>query len=252
MRSVSPADRPGWHREAARAFVRDFGITTAVVFVYFVLRGAVPARVDDAVALSLRLIDIEKAVGIFREADLQEVSIRSEAVRQAANFIYAFLHFPALVGAGVWTWTCDRRRFLQVRNTLFVSMVIGLAFYYAVPAAPPRLMADHGHDIGITDTIFGGSGAETYPQWAIFRNDYAAIPSFHFGWMVLASAAFWLSSRHIVARVGAVLLLVVMAWASAVTGNHFFIDMVLGGIVVGAAWVVAAKLRRWRPLVRRR
>jgi hypothetical protein len=234
--------RPG---RTWREFARDFGAIAGVVLVYFFLRGAIPDRPGQAVDLSLDLIRFEKAVGIFHEQDLQDFSIRSAAVKEAANMIYAFLHFPALIAAAAILWWRNPAKFRLARNTFYASMVLGLACYYASPAAPPRVLAEYGHDFGFVDTVFGNNqGAETFPELAIFRNDFAAIPSFHFGWMLFASAALWVAGGGVPSRAAAIILLVVMTWASAATGNHFFIDMILGGAAMVTAFFAALGFER--------
>ena len=47
-------------------------------------------------------------------------------------------------------------------------------------------------------------------------------------------------------KAGAVTLSIVMWWAVTVTGNHFFFDMVMGGAVVGFAWLFVATLEQAR------
>jgi hypothetical protein len=129
---------------------------------------------------------------------------------------------------------------------MFISMVIGVIFYYTLPAAPPRLMALHGYDLGFVDTIFGGGTAVSYSQPSLIRNDYAAIPSFHFGWIALASAAIWVNTESRALRGVAVVLAIAMSWSIVASANHFFIDMVLGGLVIAVAWYIAAKLHALR------
>jgi hypothetical protein len=237
--------RPRQRRGAAARwpiFLRDAVLVLAVIGVYFLLRGLAPDRVADSVAVTRRLIAFERALHIFAEPQIQEASIRSHAVKEAANFIYAYLHFPVLAVVGVWLWWRGRDRFLFMRNVMFVSMVIGVIFYYALPAAPPRLMALHGYDLGFVDTIFGGDTAVSYAQPSLIRNDYAAIPSFHFGWIALASAAIWVNTSSRALRTLAVLLSAAMTWAIVASANHFFVDMALGGLVVAVSWWVAARL----------
>jgi hypothetical protein len=123
-----------------------------------------------------------------------------------------------------------------MRNVMFISMLIGLVFYYAVPAAPPRLMAAHGYELGFIDTVFGGDTAVNYAQPSLILNEYAAIPSFHFGWIAMASAAIWVNTESRTLRTLAVLLTVVMTWAIVASANHLFVDMALGGAVVAIAW----------------
>ena len=237
---------PGRAQRAPRwvAFLRDYAFVLVVVGIYFLARGVAPERIDSAVSLTTRLIAIEQSLDVFAEPRIQELSIRSHAVQEVANFIYAYLHFPVLAVVGVWLWWRGRERFLFMRNVMFVSMLIGVIFYYALPAAPPRLMALHGYDLGFTDTVFGGNTAVSYAQPSLIRNDYAAIPSFHFGWIALAAAAIWVNTRSRALRALAVLLSVAMTWAIVASANHLFIDMVLGGAVIAVSWAVASWLRR--------
>ena len=221
------------------AFVRDIALVLALIGVYFLARGVAPERIDSSVALTTRLVQIEQALHVFAEPEIQQISIRSHLVQEIANFIYAYLHFPVLAVVGVWLWWRGRERFLFMRNVMFISMLIGVVFYYALPAAPPRLMALHGYDLGFTDTVFGGNTAVSYAQPSLIRNDYAAIPSFHFGWIALAAAAIWVNTGSRSLRGLAALLTVAMTWAIVASANHLFIDMALGGLVIVVSWVVA-------------
>lgn len=231
--------RPRWP-DWAGAFARDFGITTAVVVVYFVLRGIAPERVDFAVRFGAGLMEAQKALGLWWEPTIQEWTIRGRVVMEFANFVYAYLHFPALIGIGIWLWFRDRTAFRRVRNALFLTMPIGLLFYYTVPAAPPRLLPLFGYEVPVRDTVFGPGTVVSYDQPWFFKNDWAAIPSFHYGWMQLVTMAMWAYSRSRWLRAFGLLLLVTMTWAILATGNHFILDAVAGGLVIWAAWEGAA------------
>lgn len=234
--------RPAW----LGAFARDFGFTTAVVVVYFVLRGIAPERIDFAVRFGAGLMHAEKALGLWWEPSIQAWTIRGRVVMEFANFVYAYLHFPALIGVGVWLWFADRPAFRRVRNALFLSMPIGLLCYYLFPAAPPRLLPLYGYGVAIRDTVFGPGTVVSYDQPWFFKNDWAAIPSFHYGWMQLVTMAMWAYSRNPWVRAGGVLLLVAMTWSILATGNHFALDAVAGGLVIWATWVAAGRWERRR------
>ena len=143
---------------------------------------------------------------------------------------------------GVWQWWRGRERFVFTRNVMFVSMAIGVLFYYLLPAAPPRLMALHGQDLGFVDTVFGGNTVVQYHHPSLITNEYAAIPSFHFGWILLAALAVWANTRSRVVRGASAGLVVLMTWAIVASANHLFVDMALGGIVIGISWHAAARL----------
>ncbi|HET7738845.1 MAG TPA: phosphatase PAP2 family protein [Tepidiformaceae bacterium] len=228
--------------------MRDAAVVLSVITIYFLVRGTAPERTSDAVSLTNHLVAFEKATGMFWEADIQEWSIQSHAVKEFANFVYAYLHFPVLAVVAIWLRVRDRDRFLFVRNVMFISMALGIAFYYAFPAAPPRLMALHGYDLGFVDTVFGGDTAVTYAQPSLILNEYAAIPSFHFGWIALASAAIWTNTESRAIRAAALLLTLVMTWAIVASANHLFVDMALGGLVIAFSWRLAAYVARPHPV----
>lgn len=230
----------------ARAFSRDFGIVLAVVGIYFLLRGAAPDRLGFSVEVTRHLVNIERALGVFWEPRIQEWSIQSGAVKEFANFVYAYMHFPVLAVVGAWLWTRDREAFRFMRNVMFISMLFGLLFYWLVPAAPPRLMASHGYELGFVDTVFGGDTSVSYAQPSLILNEYAAIPSFHFGWIAMASAVVWVNTRSMTVRSMAVALSIVMTWAIVASANHLFIDMALGGVVILLSWRLARLLEHRR------
>ena len=131
-----------------------------------------------------------------------------------------------------------------MRNVMFVSMVIGVVFYYALPAAPPRLLAMHESGVGFTDTVFGPNTAVRYGQPSFFLNEYAAIPSFHFGWIAMAFAAVWVNTQSRLVRGLSLALTLLMTWAIVASANHLFIDMALGGAVIAVAWYAALHIER--------
>ncbi len=244
-RSLSAPTASAWLR-VAFALARDVGTVVIIVLFYFLLRGIAGWNESFAVDVTKRLVELEKATGTFHEAWVQEISIRSHAVKEVANFVYAYAHFPVLVAVGVWLWFRQRSLFSFMRNVMYVSMVFGLAFYYFLPAAPPRLMELHGYDLGFVDTVFGGNTAVSYAQPSIILNEYAAIPSFHFGWIALASAALWVNSRNFWVRFLAVALSLVMSWAIVASANHFFIDMLMGGLIIAVSWYLARRIEQQR------
>jgi len=220
-------------------FAKDWSALVGVILVYFELRALAPVDTQRAVQLTVHLVDFEKAVHIFWEPELQELTLRQDWLRQLADYVYSYLHFPALAAMGLALWFRNRRQFVLVRNTMYVSMVIGLAVYYTLPAAPPRLMALHGYDYGFVDTVFGSASRVVYPTPPFYVNEYAAIPSFHFGWIALAAWGLWTSGSSQILRASAVIMTIVMVWASAATANHLFVDMILGGAVVLLSWAIA-------------
>jgi predicted membrane protein len=105
-------------------------------------------------------------------------------------------------------------------------------------------MAAHGYDFGFIDTVHSAASNAHYVQPGPFVNDYAALPSFHFGWILLATLAIWHNTDRRWVRAAAVTMAAVMFWAITVTGNHYFFDMAFGAVVVLVSWVVVDAISR--------
>ncbi len=244
LKKTMPAFGEAIRRPITRLFLRDWLVTIVIIAVYFVVRGQAGWDTNLALKVTERLIEIEQSTHTFWEPTIQQASIQWHWVQETANFVYAYMHFPVLAAVGLWLWFRGRERFIFMRNTMFISMVFGIAFYYLVPAAPPRLLADNGVNLGFVDTVFGGNTFVSYAQPSFILNEYAAIPSFHFGWIALASASIWVNTRSWVLRAVAVALSAIMSWAIVASANHFFIDMALGGLIVAISWQIARRLER--------
>ena len=204
---------------------------------YFYLRGIRPDNAEGAVTRSLRLIQFEQSIGVFQEVRWQAAFLGHGWAMEAANVIYAWGHYPVMAAIALWLVIKDPVRFRFVRNVLLVSALIGIVSYWIIPAAPPRLMESYGYDYGFIDTVHGAASNVNYFQPGPFVNDYAALPSFHFGWILLSSMAVWTNTNNRYVRSVAVAMSVVMWWAVTVTGNHYFFDMVMGGVVVVLSWL---------------
>jgi hypothetical protein len=229
--------------------------TVAFVLFYFLLRGSRPEDLENSVQRSLHIINFEQRIGIFHEITWQQFFINNAVLMETANFVYAWLHFPVMLVIAIWLVFRDVERFRFVRNVLVVSAMIGVVSYWLLPTAPPRLMELHGYDFGFVDTVHGTASNVSYFQPGPFVNDYAAVPSFHFAWIALSSAAIWITTQNRWARTGAIAMSVVMWWAVTVTGNHYFFDMIMGGVVVWVSWMIVRALQhrappgRWRTLL---
>lgn len=220
-----------------RLAAREIAGTAAIMVFYFYLRGIRPDNAEGSVTRSLRLIQFEQSIGVFQEVRWQAAFLGHGWAMEAANIIYAWGHYPVMAAIALWLVIKDPVRFRFVRNVLLVSALIGIVSYWIIPAAPPRLMESYGYDYGFIDTVHGAASNVNYFQPGPFVNDYAALPSFHFGWILLSSMAVWANTSNRYVRALAVAMSVVMWWAVTVTGNHYFFDMVMGGVVVVLSWL---------------
>lgn len=220
---------------------RELVILLSGLAAYTFARTLVESDAGAAQANTARLIDVEQALGLFVEPDIQAWVLETEWITRAFNWMYSFGFLAAMAGALLWLWANDRASYRLLRNSLGISVVLGVAIIALYPAAPPRLTPS----IGVIDSVvvFGREHA--------FVNEYAAMPSLHVGW--LAAVGYVLGRRlrgpagaFVMVAPGTVMLLTVIA-----TGNHFWLDGMIGSIItVGPAIVmsqggaVAARSRR--------
>jgi hypothetical protein len=223
-------------RQRVTAFVIEVAIMTIVMAIYFLIRGGLPEPVPAAVARSTKIIHLEQATGIFVERQWQEPVLKNDLLMRIANGIYIWGHLPVMLVAAVWLYWKNRQRYGLYRTGLVLSAFVGLWGYAFFPAAPPRLMPS---DWGFVDTIALVAKERYELKPDLFLNHYAAVPSLHFGWAMLAGIAIWQNSRNLALRAFAILMPAAMFWAIVVTANHFIFDMLVGAAIVLVALFIS-------------
>ncbi|HLB26302.1 MAG TPA: phosphatase PAP2 family protein [Dehalococcoidia bacterium] len=213
---------------------------------YYLVRGSAHERAGEAAVRATQLIHFERSLGIFLEADLQRLVLDYWWLVKFLNAFYLYGHLPVIGVIAVWLYFLHRPQYLLMRNAFLISGAIGLMVYVTFPVAPPRFLPEWG----FVDTVLNqyDTGRPLTP--AFFVNEYAAMPSLHFGWNVLVGAAVWLASRNPALRAFAVLMPIAMLADIVLTANHFFVDAAagLGAVVLGAAIAVGVRclvLRYW-------
>lgn len=213
----------------------------ASLAVYFGGRALVEGSSDRSVANAERLLDLEAHLGLDIESDLQELVIEHDILRSAGNLSYVWLHWPLLIVALVLLGWRAPRRYRHLRDTLFVSGAVGLVLFTAVPMAPPRFMP------GFVGTVSDDARRHhlDYPiEWA---NQYAAFPSFHVGWTLVACLAVAAALSRRRWQVAALIPAVLVGLSVITTGNHYVLDSVAGGAIAVAAYLGVGRLHRSAP-----
>jgi len=216
-------------------FLAELVAIVSAMVIYFLIRGGLPEPAAEAVVRAGGVIRIEQATGIFFERQWQEPLLDRHVLMQLANGIYVYGHLPILAVAGFWLYFRNRSSYRVFRNALLISGGLGLISYAFFPVAPPRLLPEWG----FVDTVAAVARENYEMQPGFFVNQFAAVPSFHFGWMLLVAVCVWRNTSSRWPKALAVLLTVATFWATAVTGNHFFFDMIVGGLIALLALHVA-------------
>ena len=219
----------------------DMLFVVILFWIYYVGRSLPPDRVGLSTANAGQIIDIEKALRIFWEPGWQRAAIKHTLLMDAANFTYLHLHMPALIMVGLLAFLTDSKKYRLIRNALLLSAFLALPIYASIPVTPPRLMDVHGYPIGMMDTIPDSVRASP----GQLANWYAAVPSYHFGWIALGVAGVWWCWKNWAVRAAAVVFAGWMWWSIVVTGNHYFVDMLVGVAMVSIAFALAVKFERW-------
>lgn len=217
------------------------GLTAQVILIssasllYFgvrmVTKEAESAAYDNAEAL----LRFEQRLGIDIEGWAQAQILDSTWVVTFFNWVYIWLHWPVILGTLLWLYRNHKRGFVMFRNALIVSGAIGLIFFVAFPVAPPRLLD------GFSDTVSELSTSYKYLQPPSIVNKFAAMPSLHVGWSLLAGIILFQLIRSSPLRFLPLMVPVLMTLAVVLTANHYVLD-VLAGALVAIVGLYGAKL----------
>jgi len=166
---------------------------------------------------------LQAAVGSLSDTDVFE---------DLGSVVYA-MHFLLPIAVGAWLWAKDRVAFRTFGLTLVVLCGLAFATYVVAPTAPPWLAQPAAVRHLIEETIQRSSIPSSL-VWLYSQHDYnlyAAFPSLHAGFPVVAASAAWSQNR----RVGALLWVwAVIVWVAVVyLGEHYVAD-VIGGVVYAA------------------
>jgi hypothetical protein len=221
--------------------VSEIGLVAVAFLLYFVVRGLVVDRADEARANANDIIELERTLGIFWEPRLQELIIDHRAVVQLMNAVYFWLDFPLIVSVGLFLYFRHRHEYTVARDALLISGAISLVIYNLYPVMPPRLLPG-GEFIGTIEKYSDLSyqAAST----AAFVNPYAAVPSLHFGWAVILGGTLVLAFRNPLARLIGLLLPWAQLAAIVFTANHYIVDAFAGLVVCLAGTALAWGMQR--------
>jgi len=224
-----------------REFLRELVAVAVAALVYYLVRGAVSDRAEEAFQRARDILELEQRFLLDWETAIHEAILGSSALIDFANGTYFWGHMPLLIVLAIWLWRSQRMIWRRFRNALLVSAAVGMVCYFLFPTAPPRLMPE----LGYVDTLaLRAAPAYQAQEVGLFVNPYAALPSLHVGWALLAGLAVWQSSRHPLMRAFAVAIPLSQSWAVVATANHWTLDAFAGIAVCAIAWLIVALSHR--------
>jgi hypothetical protein len=218
----------------------EAAVVIGAYLLYNLLRVFVEGTQGAAVEHALRLVSLEQTLGLFHEESWQQAVESRPWLSETMQFIYLWSYLPILGAAGLIVFMRDRTLYGRYRATMFASAALGLLIFAFLPVAPPRMLPEYGFLDPLHTTLTPTSDA---------KNDFAAVPSFHFGFTMLAAigvAHVFAFRKWLVALL--TLLPAIMLVAIVSTANHFFLDAAAGGIVVIAFWWLLVWRRERAPM----
>ena len=192
---------------------REIIIVLVVNGIYESVRNFTAATPAKAYDNALRLIDWQKALGIWHEHGIQQWALNSTALIIVANYFYGSVYLGATIAALIYLYRVHPDDYPLWRNTLAIGTLLGLIGFATFPLMPPRLldtMADglgNGQIFGFVDTLVKYPTFWSFDSEAMktISNQFAAMPSLHCGWSFWGFAVFYPRVRSGWARALAVL-----------------------------------------------
>ena len=242
----APVAQPSIKNMRWAAMFKGQAAVVAVAYViYWWGRGLTEGQYAEAAGNARKVIGLETALGLHYEEQLQSLIIDHVWLVNLVNWIYIWCHWPFILVIAVWLVIRHPRIFTRTRNAFLLSGAAGLVVFLLFPVAPPRLV----DNLDLVDTVTEHSHAYRVLQPPAFTNQYAAMPSLHFGWNILTAVAMVQASRRWALRIAACIVPVLMGIAIVLTANHFIIDGVVGAFFAGSGLAAATWLDRRRPPV---
>lgn len=120
------------------------------------------------------------------------------------------------------------------RSSIGFATVLALFGFWLYPLAPPRLMPG----LGFIDTVHGVQDLDSPDFGALtaMTNQYAAMPSLHFGWSLWCGVVIVLLAPKAWMKALGLLHPLFTVSAIVATGNHWVLDAVGGAAVVAAGF----------------
>ncbi|MFE6359483.1 bifunctional glycosyltransferase 87/phosphatase PAP2 family protein [Streptomyces sp. NPDC057806] len=198
-----------------------------------------------------QILDLERFLHLDIEYALNHAVVKVDVVRNFFDFYYTSFHFVVpltVLGLLYWRRPVDYR---WARSALGFATLLALVGFWLYPLAPPRLMPG----LGIIDTVHGVQdfSKPDYGTLTALTNQYAAMPSLHFGWSLWCGLVIAIVAAKAWMKALGLLHPFLTLTAIVVTGNHWVLDAAGGAAVVGAGFGLTYLLQgpRARPVTAR-
>jgi hypothetical protein len=239
-------------RAFARSWVLELGVFLVLAVAYNIVRAMPHVNAIDPYAHARAILHAEGAIFRNLEEPLNQWINTIPLIAIAACYFYAVLHYVATPTVFFLSRRQGGWQYWRGYWALILASGIALAIYALYPVAPPRLLPG----LPIVDTMrefshygWWGSAASAPRGIGDATNQFAAMPSMHFGWALWCATQMW-GFRTNLWRALALIYPTLLAIVVLATGNHFLLDVVGGAACVVVAYLVVHVLGRLLKAVR--
>lgn len=200
--------------------------------------------IDTAKRHAQDIVDAERWLHIFVEQDIQAFFLdNARWFIKLLNVWYGSAHFVVTIFALVWLYFNYHDRYFKYRNVIFGTTLCALIGYIIYPLAPPRLLPP---EFAFEDTLKTIGGFLNFSNKTVedVSNQYAAMPSLHVGWATWVSFALVPIMRHWWSKAFFAIYPLITILAIVATGNHYFLDVLGGWLVLAIGWIAAEAIER--------
>lgn len=172
--------------------------------------------------------------------------------------IFYLCWVPVPIAFGIWLYISGKRMdYLRFSLVFLFVNLIGFAGYYIYPAAPPWYPMNYGFDVvlntpgnvaglGRFDELLGISVFDSI--YGRNANVFAAIPSLHSAYMVVALYYAIVSKSNKLLIALFAVIMVGIWWTAVYSGHHYIIDVTLGILcALAGIFVFEMILLKWKP-----
>ncbi|MFF3242246.1 bifunctional glycosyltransferase 87/phosphatase PAP2 family protein [Streptomyces sp. NPDC002870] len=239
---------PFWRRVLSRPnLLLELLVIRVGYSVYSHIRAAATGGVAAAEEHGRQIVSAERALGLDVEHWVNHAVVNAKWAEAFFDFYYTSFHFVvplAILGVLYVRRPADYR---WARSSLAFATVLALLGFWLYPLAPPRLMPG----MGFIDTVHGPQDLANpdYGAMTAVTNQYAAMPSLHFGWSLWCGLVVFILAPKLWMKLLGLLHPLFTVCAIVATANHWVLDAAGGAAVVGAGFGLTYVLAGRRDLL---
>ncbi|CQR60596.1 Integral Membrane Protein [Streptomyces leeuwenhoekii] len=211
--------------------VRELLLVAGLFLVYKSGRALATGHTGEAFRNAHHVWDLERTLHLPGEGAVQSLLLHGDALVRLANTYYATVHFPATAAFLIWLYLRRPAHYVWARRVLAAVTAAALVLHLVLPLAPPRMLAA----AGLIDTgrVYGPS-VYGPPQSDHLSNQFAAMPSLHFGWALMLAIGLMAATRS---RLRPLWLLHPLLTLLVIVGtaNHYWLDAIAATALLGLA-----------------